>query len=142
MKLTHLFRFIVALCISCAAGAALSHSDEFFDSKPSPHGGQVRMSGAYHLELLVEPGSVTVFVTDHGDTPISTDGASALAVIDSANGKARINLAPAGGNVLKGQGEFAADPRMRVKLTVTMAGAKAVTARFVPLKQKAAAAKP
>ena len=130
------------MCIGCAATAAFAHSDEFFDSKPSPHGGQVRMSGAYHFELLIEQGSVTVFVTDHGDTPIATEGASALAVIDTMKGKAKIKLVPAGGNLLKGQGEFDADPAMRVKLSVTMAGAKAVTARFAPLKRKAQTAKP
>lgn len=139
MKFIHL---LTAACIGCTASTAFAHTDAFFDSQPSPHGGQVRMSGAYHFELLVEPGGVTVFVTDHADTPIPTEGASALADIASRKGKSQIKLTPAGGNMLKGQGKFGDDPGMRVKLTVTLPGAQAVTARFTPLKRKAHAAKP
>jgi hypothetical protein len=92
--------------------------------------------------LLVEQGALTVYVTDHADAPIATDGVSALAVIEAAKVKTQIKLAPAGANVLKGQGDFAHDPAMRVKLTVTLPGGERESARFTPLKKKSPAAKP
>jgi nitrogen fixation protein FixH len=136
------FGIVLAVVLSFVANGACAHSDEYFDANPSPHGGQVRMAGAYHFELIVEPGALTVYVTDHANTPIATDGAQALAVVDVAKTRTRIKLEPAGTNVLKGQGEFAAEAAMRVKLTVTMPGAKSETARFAPLKNKARTAKP
>jgi hypothetical protein len=80
-------------------------------------------------------------VTDHANQALDTAGATAVAVVSSAKAKtkAEITLEPAGENVLKGAGTFASDPSMRVKLTVIMAGAKAATARFTPLKKKRAA---
>jgi hypothetical protein len=137
-----LIRLLAVVCIGIAATAAFSHSDEFFDAKPSPHGGQVRMAGAYHFELVVEEGLLTVFVTDHADTAIATEGASAVALVEAAKVKSQIKLLPAGANVLKGSGQFVRDPGMRVKLTVNMPGAKAQTARFTPLKPRARATQP
>ena len=32
---------------------AQAHNEEYFDSRESPHGGQMRMTGPYHLELVI-----------------------------------------------------------------------------------------
>ena len=34
-------------------GAALAHTDEYLDSMKAPNGGQLRMAGVYHYELVV-----------------------------------------------------------------------------------------
>ena len=39
------------LAVSLPAGA---HTEEYFDSIDAPHGGQMRMAGPYHLELVAK----------------------------------------------------------------------------------------
>lgn len=123
-------------------GTAYAHSDAFFDANPSPHGGQIRMAGAYHFELLVAESALTVYVTDHADQPIATAGATAVAVVSGKNNKIEVKFQPAGDNLLKGEGKFELDSAMRVKLTVTMSGAKPEIAKFRPVKAKMTPAKP
>lgn len=45
-----LFRAAVALAISLAWATSLAHGED----KPGPHGGHIRMPGAFHTELLVQ----------------------------------------------------------------------------------------
>ena len=44
---------------------AWAHTDESLDAMPSPHGGQVRAAGPYHLELVAKDGELVLHVTDH-----------------------------------------------------------------------------
>src|SRR5262245_24249685 len=53
-----------------------AHGDEYFESRPAPHGGQVRMAGPVHLELVVRGSEIAVYVTDHADNSMITDGGS------------------------------------------------------------------
>ncbi|WP_339941453.1 hypothetical protein, partial [Undibacterium luofuense] len=66
------------------SSSAWAHDDKYFDSVKSPHGGQTRMAGPYHFELVLKAGAddkqasaVQVYVTDHAGKPISTKGATA-----------------------------------------------------------------
>jgi hypothetical protein len=36
-----------------AGSTALAHTDDFLDTQKAPNGGQQRMAGAYHFELVV-----------------------------------------------------------------------------------------
>jgi hypothetical protein len=136
------------LLLALSPAAALAHSDEYLDSIPSPNGGQVRMVGAYHFELLVKPNPgnaadtpFVVFVTDHANAKVSTKGATATATFLANRQKITATLAPDGDNRLKGSALLAHDPEMRVVLSVTLAGAKAEQVRFTPLKPRAPAAR-
>ena len=40
-----------------------AHTDASLDALPSPHGGQVRAAGPYHLELVAKEGTLVVHVT-------------------------------------------------------------------------------
>lgn len=65
--------------ILVGAGMALSlpswgHSDDYLDTLATPHGGQLRMAGPYHLELVTKDKELVIYVTDHGDNPIKTEG--------------------------------------------------------------------
>ena len=35
-----------------------AHTSAFLDARPSPHGGQVRAAGPYHLELIAKDGAL------------------------------------------------------------------------------------
>lgn len=80
------------LCTLCLPVQA--HDNAYFDSHPTPHGGQMRMAGPFHLELLVTEGNLTVYVTDHAGTPAPTRELQAHAVVLGPDGKSSVQLSP------------------------------------------------
>lgn len=112
------------------AGAAQAHSDTWFDTHATPHGGQVRMSGPYHLELMPQQDKdeVLVYVTDHGDTAIPTAGWTAQLVALSGGKKINIALKPAGANTLRGKGRL--PPDAQVVLSVRPKAGEEYSARY------------
>lgn len=129
---------VLLIMLSGFSGAAWAHNDTFFDTNPSPHGGQVRMSGPYHLELISEPAGVLVYVTDHGDTKIPTKGWQAQALVLGGGKKTRIALKSAGDNTLRGRGALPAGAK--VVLTVKPRAGEEYSARFTPHSAMPAAA--
>ncbi|MDH4236227.1 MAG: hypothetical protein OEV17_03175, partial [Nitrospira sp.] len=74
--------------------SAWAHTDEYFESVEAPHGGQLRMTGPFHLELVAKGGELTVYVTDHADTKISVDGGLAKAAIETSSTRTQVHLHP------------------------------------------------
>lgn len=123
---------------------AFAHEDATLDAMKAPNGGQLRMAGSYHFELLVAKDSpeakdnpVTLYLTDHGGTKAPAAGASGTATILSGKSKVTVPLTPAGENRLSGMGKYASDPQMKVVVSVTFADKKTEKARFTPLASKA-----
>ncbi len=138
-------RTLMFLLAALNSPAALSHSDEYLDTQPTPNGGQMRMAGAYHYELVlakdsktVKENPVVVYVTDHGGTKISTAGARGTATILAGKLKATVNLVPDGDNRLKGFAKYASTPDTKVAVSVTLPGKTTEPARFTPLAKTAA----
>ena len=131
---------LILAVTALTAGAVLAHSDEVLDTQKTPNGGQQRMAGIYHFELMVTRDSkeakdnpVIVYVTDHANAKISTVGASGTATILAGKQKTSVTLVPDGDNRLKGVGKYASNPDMKVVVSVTLAGKPAEQARFTPL---------
>jgi len=61
-----------------------AHTDDYLDTIATPHGGQLRMAGPYHLELVAKDKELILYVTDHGDNPIRTDAGWARQPYSSA----------------------------------------------------------
>ena len=61
-----------------------AHGDQYFDGRPAPHGGQLRRAGPVYPELVVRGSEIAVYVTDHADSSMTTDGGSAKVIIRSA----------------------------------------------------------
>jgi hypothetical protein len=100
------FAFAVLL-LTLWSTAARAHSDEYFVTHPTPHGGQIRMAGPFHLELLAGKDELTLYVTDHSGNSVDTAGGSAKVIITSGKKKRYVViLSAAGENALKGDGEF------------------------------------
>ena len=114
---------------------AFAHSDEYFDTQAAPHGGQLRMAGTQHYELVVKPNEVTVYLTDHAGTKLDSKGATGTATLLSGKAKASVKLQPAGDNVLKGAGKFGLAADMKVVVSITLPGQAAEQARFTPLQK-------
>lgn len=131
----------ILLAMGLAIGtAALAHTDEYLDTQKTPNGGQQRMAGMYHFELVVakdakdtQPSPVVVHVTDHAGAALATAGATGTATILSGKTKTTVTLSPDGSNRLKGTGQYLASPDMKVVLSITLAGKAPEQARFTPL---------
>ena len=133
---------IATLLLGAALGLALpvwAHSDDYLDTLTTPHGGQLRMAGPYHLELVAKDKELVLYVTDHADVNIPTEGGVAKATVQLGKAKARttIVLEPTEGNVFKGSGDFTVKPQSVIVVFVKLPGQEAQSARFTPLKPKA-----
>lgn len=89
--------FIALLFLSLAPVLA-QHQHGAGDHKHgSPHGGMVKSAGNYHLELLQKAGGLTVYLLDANEKPMSVAGATATALLQTADGKVTtLKLAPTG----------------------------------------------
>ena len=117
---------------------AWAHTDEQLDTMPSPHGGQVRAAGPYHLELVAKDGELVLHVTDHAWKEIHTDGGEGKATIQQGKAGSRITvkLEPSQQNILTGNGEFQVSPETVIVVFVKLSEQDAYGARFTPLKPK------
>jgi len=115
-----------------------AHTDESLDAMPSPHGGQVRAAGPYHLELIAKDGELIVHVTDHAWQEIHIDGGEAKANIqqDKAGSRITVKLEPSQQNIFLGNGEFLVTPETVIVVFVKLQEQEAYGARFTPLKPK------
>ena len=130
---------MVAALMSVGNGV-FAHDDGVLDKISGPNGGQLRMAGSYHFELVVAKDSkeakdnpVTVYLTDHGDKKVPAAVATGTATILAAKSKITIPLAASGDNKLTGIGKYASDPQMKVVVSITFADKKTEQARFTPL---------
>lgn len=129
-----------ALVLALAAGVATAHTDEILATMPAPHGGQLRVAGLYHLELVADvqangkqPAPIKVYVTDHAGAPSDLTGVSGTLTLLGTGGKATADLAPAGRGVLKASAAYVADARLKAIVALSFPGGGVEQARFVPL---------
>jgi hypothetical protein len=119
-----------------------AHTDESLDAMPSPHGGQIRAAGPYHLELVAKDGGLVLHVTDHAGQEIKTDGGEGKANIQQAKtgSKITVRLEPSQPNMLTGSGEFQITKDTVIVTFIKLAGQEAYAAKFTPLKPKSVGA--
>ena len=115
------------------------HTDEYLDSINAPNGGQMRMAGPYHLELITREKEILLHVTDHADKKISTGGGIGKVTFQEGKAKPKnsFKLEPGGDNTLKGVGNFSVTPDTVITVFLKLPEHEAQSARFAPLKPKA-----
>lgn len=128
---------LVAILLSLAAAytawtpQATAHSNEYLETITGPHGGKVRMAEQYHFEMALANGEVRMWVTDHGDHPQSTAGATGNVKFVTEAGIVSVNLNPNGANGLMGKHEgIRAGAAMKAIATVKMKGEEPLQTRF------------
>ncbi|MDF0674266.1 MAG: hypothetical protein P0120_07980 [Nitrospira sp.] len=128
------------LLVAVPVGA--HHSEKPSDPVKALHGGQALTAGPYHLELVAKDGELILYVADHSDKAIPTDGTKAKATIQQGYEKAtiQVELEPSGENTLKGTGEFTINPDTGIIVFLKLPGQDAYAARFTPLNTKGGAA--
>lgn len=98
--------------------------------KVGHNGGPQADAGAFHLEILPQGTALAVYLRDHADKEVRTEGykGTAIFVVD---GKAeRINLAPDGGNRLKGTSTVPLPPEPKGAVQVTTPTGSTVQGKF------------
>lgn len=136
-------------CALLAAPLAHAHDDAYLDTQTAPHGGQLRMAGASHYELVVvtdsptaKTNAVTVYVTDHAGNKIPTAGATGSVTLLSGKTKSSTPLKPDGDNRLTGQATYASSADLKAIVKIKLAGQDEQQARFTPLAARPAASTP
>ena len=122
------------LALSLAfAGPALAHSDSKFTQ--GPNGGHIvdAGDGKQHWELVATGGDLILYVFDKDEKPVDSAGGSAEAQVLIAGKNYTIALVPAGGNTLKGTGQFNAVKGMRVIVKSIKIAGESFQARLTPL---------
>lgn len=131
---------LLALC----TGWAGAHTDAALEKVKGPNGGQVRVAGAYHLELVVARGgdesserALLVYVTDHDGKKIATSGGSGNATFLVGKTRFGVTLAPDGDNRLRASARYPSSPDLKASVAVTLPGRPVEQARFTPYDAKA-----
>ncbi len=139
----YLLGYLVLGTILIWSGPVDAHKAKRDQDVKALHGGQARTAGPYHLELVATNGELQLYVTDHSDKAIPTDGAKATATIQQGYEKARtqVELEPSGDNTLKGNGDFAVTPETGIMIFIKLPNQDAYSTRFTPLKTKDGAAR-
>lgn len=124
-------------------GVTQAHTDDYLDSVGGKHGGQLRMAGPWHFELVLDktadgqkPAPVTVYLTDHGDNAIATTGASSKITIISNNKPVQVQLTEKAPNMLVGEAVYKAQPELKAVVQLTLKG-ESQNARFAPFAKPA-----
>jgi len=132
---------ILGLALALSFGVS-AHTDEYLDTVSAPHGGQLRMAGGSHYELVVKPDAIQVFVTDHAGNATSVKGAKGTATVIAGLQKQNITLLPKDANLLEGVGKF--DPTKPVKaiVNIQLSGQEPQQASFDIAKLKRGAESP
>lgn len=140
----------LTLAAGLALGLALApmaqaHDDAYLDTLTAPHGGQLRMAGSSHYELVVvkdskaaKDNAIVVYVTDHAGTKIPTAGATGSVTLLSGKTKVNSALTPDGDNKLTGHAVYASEPDLKAVVKVKLTGQEEQQARFTPLAAHAA----
>jgi len=126
------------------SSAAFAHSDEYLDTVVGPNGGQLRMAGAYHFELVLvkdanagTPSAVKLYLLDHANNPQPAKEAKATVLIVSGKQKAKADLTLAQANLLSGSADYTAAEDLKAVVNISIKtehGEVTEQAKFTPFK--------
>jgi hypothetical protein len=119
-------RISVMFAAVTLAASAVAHADG--DHHPK-YGGVVAVVKDVQYELVAKPGSIAVFVEDHGKK-VDTKGASATLTLLTGGDKTEIALVPVGENGLEAKGVFKVSAGTKAVATIKLAGKPAINARY------------
>lgn len=129
-----------SLLAALASPLAHAHSDAYLDTLKAPHGGQTRMAGALHLELVldkegtdVKERPIVVYVSDHAEQPQASTGATGSVTLLMGKTKVSVPLKADGDNRLTAKAKYASLPGIKAIVTVTLPGQESQQARFTPV---------
>lgn len=140
MKSLKVVTTALAVTLALAGGGAIAHTDEILATMHAPHGGQLRLAGLYHFELVIDRQAdgkqtvpVKVYVTDHGGTPSDIAAVKGKLTLLGSSGRGSADLVPVGTGVLSAQATYVADRKLKAIVTLNFPDGRVEQARFLPL---------
>jgi hypothetical protein len=130
--------FINFMLVVVFAAQVWAHDATALDAMPSAHGGQVRMAGPYHIELLLEgsgaPGvrPIRVYLQNHAFETVTSSGMIGSIKLTDGTIERSITLTPAGINSLIGSGSYSSNQSMVAVVSVTTKDGQVLSATFTP----------
>lgn len=123
------FRAVSSFAIAMAlSGLAWAHTESELAKLIPPHGGLLASVGDYHLELVLKPDRVQVFVTDRLDRPIDLQGVVGTAGLRVKGKKAQRVQLQVVDDRLEGPAAIPADASVTVMIMLKIGG----TEQMVP----------
>lgn len=124
-----------ALFLFASSGPLLAHDDATLATVKAPNGGQLKVAGGWHLELVQQAGAagntLLVYVTDHDGKPQSTAALKGSATVLAGKEKQTATLLPDGENRLKGTARY--DVKAQPKIVIAVSGnGRSEQTRFTP----------
>jgi hypothetical protein len=117
-------RHLILAAALVVASPALAHETK------GPNGGRMVDAGDHHVELVVSPTKVVVFLTDGSEKPVATTSYKGTTIL-VANGKAqRIALEPGQVNQLTGTSTVALPADAKGAVQLTAPGGKTAQGQF------------
>jgi len=133
------FRSLLSFAIATAmSGLAWAHSESELAKLIPPHGGLLAAAGGYHVELVLKPDRVQVFVADHLDKPVNIQGVTGTANLRVKGKKARQVPLQVVDDRLEGAAAIPADAPITVMILLKIGG----TEQMVPYAWPAGGPKP
>lgn len=117
---------ILAACLAFFSSSVTAHEME-----AGRNGGKVVDIGSFHLEMVAEPATLTVFLTDASDEPVLAAGASGRAVIQDAGKTTIVTLDAGPDNRLSGSLTKPLSSGAVLALSARLSGGEALQARFI-----------
>ncbi|MFO1097074.1 MAG: hypothetical protein U1E81_02070 [Xanthobacteraceae bacterium] len=114
----------VALLI-VSAPALLAHAP-----KMGEHGGPQADAGSFHVEIVANSAVLDVYLRDHSDKAVSTEGFRGAAIFVIDGKPERITLTPAGGNQLRGTSTVTIPPEPKGAVQITTPTGSTVQAKY------------
>jgi hypothetical protein len=126
-----------------------AHDPATLDSLPSGHGGQVRMAGPFHIELVIlgreaAQGDrlVLVYLQNHMFEDVSSRGLKGIARFLDGQRVTTVSLIPIDGNGFSGKGAFDVNPSVTAEVSITDKDGKIWSATYTPFAVKVPNARP
>lgn len=94
------------------------------------NGGPQVDAGHLHVEMIASDTTLTLYLRDHADKPVPTDGFKGTAILLLDGRSQRIPLVPAGENRLSGTAPTALPAKPRGAVQITTPGGATVQGRF------------
>jgi hypothetical protein len=116
---------LMAATSIAAASIALSHA-----AKIGVNGGPQADAGSYHVEVVPQGTTIAVFLRDHSDKAVTTDGYKGVAIFVIGGKPQRIPLAPAGENKLTGTSAVDLPKMPKGAVQITTPTGSTVQAKF------------
>ena len=118
-------RLALAAVLVCAPLAASAHAP-----KTGHHGGRQADAGSFHLEVVPQGTTLAVYLRDHADKAVTTDGYKGTAIFVIEGKPERIPLAPAGDNRLTGTATVPLPPEPKGAVQITTPTGSTVQGKF------------